>query len=151
MYIIVLDQKKNNIANNIFSWYYLIEGGVESGKYEKDICTLGLALWKKYIDVGRDIFRENPYFNFIAGYTLSLHGFYLDIEYKTNYRNDWEMFMRKCKNISDGLPISLLAENFLLNNNRKKYIKHTVDVSSIRQLFSNGSLLDNYFRELYCT
>ena len=35
-----------------FSWYYLIEGGVDSGRYENDDCKKALVLWKKYLDIG---------------------------------------------------------------------------------------------------
>lgn len=64
-----------------FSWFYLIEGPVVSKKYANDQNTMALNIWKKYIDIGTPEAYEDPFFNFIAGYTLSLHGYYINEEY----------------------------------------------------------------------
>ena len=94
-----------------FSWFYLIEGPVVSKKYANDQNTMALNIWKKYIDIGTLEAYEDPFFNFIAGYTLSLHGYYINEEYEKK----GNLFIKNCINLSNNVLLQQLAENFLNN------------------------------------
>ena len=58
-----------------FSWFYEIEGPHESKLHADDPNRSALGVWKKYLDLGERKAGKDPLFLFIAGYTLSLHGF----------------------------------------------------------------------------
>ena len=94
-----------------FSWFYLIEGPVVSKKYANDQNTMALNIWKKYIDIGTLEAYEDPFFNFIAGYTLSLHVYYINEEYEKK----GNLFIKNCINLSNNVLLQQLAENFLNN------------------------------------
>ncbi len=143
---IYLSTKSLQSINSLigFSWYYLIEGGVESGKYEKDDCKSALTLWKKYIDIGQKIFHEDPYFNFIAGYTLSLHGFYIE----QAYENKGIPLLKKSLFLSQSLLFNQLLKHILENKKTKKYVP-LKNANSICDIFFDGeSLLEKYFCEI---
>lgn len=127
-----------------FSWYYFIEGGVESQKYSKDCCERGLMTWKKYIDIGIQEYYNDPSFNFICGYTLFLHGFFINVEYEKMGM----MFMKNCLKLSNG-TIKLLANYFLKNTSKRKYVVLENNVEICEDLFDGNSLLERYFFEIY--
>ena len=95
------------------------------------------------------IVNGNAVFDYIAGYTLSLHGIYLDAVYGGEYEKKGNILMKKCLLISNGILVGQLAENFLLNEKAKKYIHIENGEILCDQLFNKGSLLDSYFREIY--
>lgn len=91
-------EKLNSLVG--FAWYYLIEGPIESGKYSKDENYSAINVWKKYIDVGLERYIDTPSFCFIAGYSILMHGFYLE-EYKINYQQIGLNLLKKVKNSTD--------------------------------------------------
>lgn len=131
-----------------YAWYFCDEGdvNVQPKQYNYEFY---LQTWKKYIDIGIEQYTGNAAFDFIAGYTLSLSGIYLDAFYGVNYEKKGIILMEKCLQISNGTLIGQLAENFLLNEKSKKYIYMENCKSICDQLFDKGSLLDSYFREIY--
>lgn len=132
-----------------FSWYYLVEGPLESGKFANDKCTLGLIYWKKYIDIGLCRYNSNSSFNFIAGYTLYLHGFLIDKKFDSNYENLSIELMKKCSNQIDKSNINKVALQFLQALKKKKYTFIKISKDILQDLFSGGSLLEKYFIEIY--
>lgn len=128
-----------------FSWLYLTEGPVISQKFEDDPSVLPLAVWKKYIDFGILTASSNPYFNFIAGYTLSLSGLYISSEYESMGTT----LMMKCSHLAGDKPLKELADYFLINEESTKYIPLTNGKAICQKLFGGKSLLDRYFSELY--
>lgn len=135
-----------------FSWYYFVEGGVESHKYlDDDKNNEAIIIWKKYIRVGKDAFSEDPYFNFIAGYTIGLHGFFINESIDSG-----DVLMNKCISLSSDTYLKQLAEFWLeLKARRIKknggLPKPVKGKEICEHLFSGGSLLEKYFNELYCT
>ncbi len=136
-----------DIVNSLvgFSWYYLIEGPIDSGKYEKDENENALSVWEKYINIGTQIAKDNQYFYFIAGYTLSLSGFIISPDYEIKGR----LFMEKCYNIATDLSLKIVAHNFLKNENSKKYIPLENGRDICKKIFGGDSLLEKYFREIW--
>lgn len=130
-----------------FSWFYLIEGPVVSKKYANDQNTMALNIWKKYIDIGTLEAYEDPFFNFIAGYTLSLHGYYINEEYEKK----GTLFIKNYINLSNNVLLQQLAENFLNNEHSKKYIPVKNGKEICMQFFNGNSLLDEYFYEIYAS
>ena len=128
-----------------FSWLYLIEGPVVSKMYANDQNTMALKTWKKYVDIGVLAANEDPFFNFIAGYTLSLHGYYIDEEYEKK----GNQFIKNCINLSNNVLLQQLAENFLYNEHSKKYMPVKNGKEICMQFFNGNSLLDKYFYEIY--
>lgn len=63
------------------AWYYCIEGNVNQTPIDYD-WRLYLYKWKQYIDLGSEKFNDSEKFCYIAGYTLSLHGFYISESYE---------------------------------------------------------------------
>lgn len=142
-----LRDKSTSILNSLigFSWYYLIEGSVNSKKYADDPNVLALKVWKKYIDIGEHESHDDPYFNFIAGYTLSLHGFYISSEYEKK----GFVFMNSCLKPSNDSMLRQLADNFLANEKSTKYKPLEGGKQICSKFFCGDSLLDSYFNELY--
>ena len=106
---------------------------------------MALDAWKKYIDAGILEAPGDSFFCFIAGYTLSLHGFYINEEYEKK----GNQLVQACLNSTDDALLRQLAENFLMNEHSKHYI-HVKDGKSICERFFNGkSLLDRYFNQIY--
>ncbi len=128
-----------------FSWFYLIEGPVVSKKYSSDQNVMALSIWKKYIDIGVAEMSKDPFFNFIAGYTLSLHGYYINEEYEKKGHE----FMVNCVELSRNTLLYELANNFLKNEHSGKYVPVNNGKEICLQLFNGDSLVDNYFNEIY--
>ena len=136
-----------DILNSLvgFSWYYLIEGPIDSRKFEHDKNEDALFIWKKYIDIGSRIAFQNQFFNFISGYTLSLHGFLINSEYE----KQGILFMKRCFNMEDNALLKQLALHFLKNEKAKKYIPLMNGRELCKELFNGTSLLEKYFNEIY--
>ena len=128
-----------------FSWFYAIEGPHESKLHEDDPNRSALGIWKKYLDLGERKASMDPLFLFIAGYTLSLHGFLLGDPYEERGAK----LMRSCLALSRDVFLRQLAENFLLNEHTKKYVAVQNGKAICEQLFCGSSLLDRYFWEIY--
>lgn len=127
-----------------FSWYYLIEGPFDSGTYNPDMCKSGLHIWGKYLNLGFEQLSENPYFNFIAGYTLLLHGFYIDAVLKKTGAN----LIEKCQKLA--APSLRAIADCILKNERAKNSNPLKNSRQIcEELFGGGCLLDKYFFELF--
>lgn len=65
----------SNVLNSLigFSWYYLIEGPLDSGRYEKEDTSFALSTWKQYIDKVIDSDVYDSFTLYICAYTLSLN------------------------------------------------------------------------------
>ena len=144
------DNSKVELLNSLigYSWYFYVEGNVNVVPLQYTPEKY-IRIWKNYIEIGLNHFSNDPYFNFIAGYTLSLHGFYLDVKYGCDYEKKGILLMEKCSQVASGLPIKQLADNFLDNERSKKYIPIKNSQEVCRRLFTQGSLLDDYFNEIY--
>lgn len=142
-----IERKESKIINALvgFSWFYLIEGPIVSKKFEDDQNRMALNTWKKYIDLGIIESSEDPFFNFIAGYTLSLHGFYISEEYEKK----GNQFVKTCLKLTKNTLLQQLAENFLINeySNQYKPLKNGKEICE--QFFNSESLLDKYFYEIF--
>lgn len=141
------EQKQIDVLASLigFSWFYLVEGPVVSKRYAYDSNTSALKIWKDYLDIGITAEEKNPIINFIAGYTLSLHGFYISEEYERK----GPLVMQKCYDMSENLMLKDLAENFLNNNKSAEYIPLERGDEICACFFNGSSLLDNYFNEIY--
>lgn len=128
-----------------FSWFYLIEGPIVSKKYSKDPNSSALRVWKKYLDLGAKVASENPFFCFISGYTLSLHGFYLSEEYERKGM----MYMENCLRLSEDTMLYELAHNFIENEAAIHYTPLKNGHTICKKLFRNDSLLERYFHEMF--
>lgn len=130
-----------------FAWYYLIEGPVDSGKYGKDENSKALYIWKKYLNLGFEQYLNVPTFCFIAGYSLLLHGFYIE-EYKTNYEQVGLRMLNNAINSTDN-NLKEVANTVTLSQKQKKYMKPKVRREVLEQIFCGESLIERYFKELY--
>lgn len=129
------------------AWYYYVEGPNLQRGYGDNSGIL--HYWKKYVDLGFKLYKNDPYFNYIAGYTLSLHGFFLDIEYGEQLEQKGVNLMQKCFYLSKGLLINKLAENFLKNEKSKKYLPLKDSETICSKLFNGESLINHYFHQIY--
>lgn len=129
-----------------FSWYYLIEGPVESKKYGNDENSIALEYWNKYSKLAFEKYVNNHSTCFILGYTLLLHGFLLQ-----QYKNNCEIIGLSLINEaskSNNIYIQELAEHIIYLDKSKK-IRVLVNYDKIcNELFNNGSLIENYFKEI---
>lgn len=130
-----------------FAWYYLIEGPIDSKKYEKDENIIVLDIWKKYIGVGIKQCLNNPGFCFIGGYSLLMHGFYLE-EYKTNHQQVGLDLLKKLNNSTDD-NLKEIVNIIFEYQKQKKYKPLKVKHEVLEQIFHGDSLLEEYFKELY--
>ncbi len=138
-----------SILNSLvgFAWFYYIkvkENNQSDTRQGEDI----MRVWKKYVDYGIDTML-NPYFAFIAGYTLTLHGFYLDDKFQGEYQIKGEMLIYKCLDLAEGTRLKKFASHFLKMNNVKKYVPLKADNKILQKLFGSESLLGQYFIKLY--
>ena len=131
-----------------FAWYYLIEGPVDSKKYEKDENVIALDIWEKYLRIGVEQYLNVPSFCFISGYSLLLHGFLIE-EYKSNYKQ-FGLDLLKKANKSTDCCLKEIVNLVLEYQKQKKYKSLTVKREVLQQLFPGESLLEKYFKELYC-
>lgn len=130
-----------------FAWYYLIEGPIDSKKYEKDENIVAIDIWKKYIDVGLEQYPNNSGFCFIAGYSILMHGFYLD-EYKMNYQQVGIELLNKAIHSADK-NLQEVVNVILKHSKQRKYKPLKVKYEVLEQIFHGDSLLEEYFKELY--
>ncbi|GEM_PF-4299212 len=138
-------EKLNSLVG--FAWYYLIEGPIDSGKYDKDENNIALDIWKNYLSVGFGQYLNVPSFCFIAGYSILMHGFYIE-EYKDNYEQVGLDLLQKVNNsITDNLKeiVNIIFEY----QKQKKYKPLKVKHEVLEQIFHGDSLLEEYFKELY--
>lgn len=127
-----------------FSWYYFVEGGCISGNRNEDD-NGELECWKKYINIGINEFSNIDTINFISGYTLSLHGFFIS----TKYENLGIDLIKNCFNLTHNSCLKALSDNFLNNYYKKRIHKLAHPLLVLNQLFFGESLLDQYFKEIY--
>ena len=130
-----------------FAWYYLIEGPVVSKKYGKDENIIAIDIWEKYIDVGFEQYSNNFGFCFIAGYSLLMHGFYIE-KYKYNYKQIGLDLLKKANSCTaDNLKeiVNIIFEY----QKQKKYKPLKVKCEVLEQIFHGDSLLEKYFEEVY--
>ncbi len=138
-------EKTNSLVG--FAWYYLIEGPIYSGKYDKDENSIALEIWKRYLKIGFKMFHNEPSFNFIAGYSLMMHGFYIE-EYKNNYEQIGLDMLNKVKNSADQ-NLKEVVNIIFEYQKQKKYKPLKIKQEVIKQIFGGDSLLEKYFIELY--
>ena len=72
----------------------------------------------------------NPIFDFIAGYSLSLHGIFLDSVFGGKYEKEGIRLIKSCLELSK--DISLGNSTIIC-----------------KELFNSDSILDKYFLEIY--
>lgn len=139
--------KEGSVRNSLvgFSWLYAVEGATMSRAFEYSEQETYINIWRKYIDIGESEAGNDPTFCFIAGYTLSMHGFLIDESYETKGRT----FMKKCVELASGSLLQRVAINFILNEANAQYVPLTEGKSICTQLFAGESLLDAYFTEMY--
>ena len=127
------------------SWYYFIEGNINQSPIEYNPEKF-LCKWKKYIDIGLNEFNENPTFCLIAGYTLMLHGFFID----PSYEKVGIKLLENCSKSHADLNLIQLSKYWLFNYNAKKYkLDKKIDLNKVcDNLFNSKTLLDKYFREI---
>ena len=138
-------EKLNSLVG--FSWYYLIEGPIDSGKYDKDENLIALDIWKKYLSLGFIDYSNDPHFCFIAGYSILMHGFYIE-EYKNNYEQVGVNLLN-CAKVFNEPKLKEVVNIILEYQEQKKYKIIKVKQETLNMLFSNDSLLENYFKKLY--
>ena len=131
-----------------FSWYYFIEGDVAQNPIDYD-STKFFNIWKKYIDIGLNNFSEKPEFCLIAGYTLMLHGFYIDIAYE----RIGVQLLEKCLKLGTNDDLIELSKYWLYNHNSRKYkVDKKINLNKIcNNLFNSNTFLDKYFNEILKT
>jgi len=132
-----------------FSWFYILEGPVESRKFERDECKLGLKLWKKYIDIGLKDFQSSANFNFIAGYTLNLSGVLIDKNFDCNYESLGINLIHKCFELSNETTLTKLSSHFIRMQNTTRYKQLIIKKEDLIKVFGDQSLLGKYFCEMY--
>ena len=81
---------------------------------------------------------------FIAGYTLSIDGYFLG----TKYEKMGTLLMAKCAEISNSLHLQKLANHFLINQHAHEALPITARNLIVAQLFAGDSLVEKYFREV---
>lgn len=138
-------EKLNSLVG--FSWYYLIEGPIDSGKYEKDENYIALDVWKKYLCIGFKEYFNDPRFCFIAGYSLLLDGFYIE-EYRNNYELVGIELLNEASN-SSAYNLRKIVSIILEYQKQKKYKPLKIEQGVLDQIFCGESLLEKYFKELY--
>lgn len=126
------------------TWFYFIEGNINQSPIDYD-WEFYQNKWKQYIDVGWENFNDYEKFCYIAGYTLSLHGFYIN----ENYEQIGLTFMKKCFEISTTKEIKVLAEYFIQNAIKRKKLNQSAINEACQNLFPTDSILDSYFKEIY--
>lgn len=144
-----LAEKNISMLNALvgYSWLYLVEGPIISGRYENDDKNLPLEYWKKYMDVGKTVAFDNSCFNFIAGYSLVFNGEYWEpMPVRYGY-----FLMEKCASTTDNPMLKKLAQHIIDNAASKKYIFLEDGDAVCKCLFNGHSLLDKYFCEVYRT
>ena len=142
-----LQRKECSVLNALvgYSWLYFTEGPIISGEYENDANSVSLEYWIKYLGIGKNVADDNPYFNFVAGYTLFFSEDYLD----SRDQNNGKFLMEKCASMTDDLMLKKLAHNFIQNINSKKHVLLKDGNAICAHLFSGNSLLEQYFCEIY--
>ena len=140
------DSPQVNILNYLigFAWYATVEGPFYKSGFGIEESDISISFWKKYIDIGEKKYKENPYYNFISGYTLAMDGFFIS-EY---YEQKGLFFIKKCIETSKDLPIKKLAENFLLNMG-KKHVPLVDGKRICDKLFDKETLLGEYFISIF--
>lgn len=138
-------EKLNSLVG--FAWYYLIEGPIDSNKYEKDENVIAIDIWKKYIAIGLEQYPNNPGFCFITGYSILMYGFYLE-EYKINYQEVGLDFLKEVNNYATDNLKEIVNVVFEYQK-QKKYKPLKVKHEVLEQVFHGESLLEEYFKELY--
>ena len=138
-------EKLNSLVG--FSWYYLVEGPIDSGKYENDENSVALDVWKKYLGIGFREYFNDPRFCFIAGYSLLLHGLYIE-EFRNNHELVAIEFLTKASN-SNACNLKAVISVILEYQKHKKYKPIKIRQEILSQIFPGESLLEKYFREIY--
>ena len=131
-----------------YSWFFSIEGNVNVSPKQYNYQTY-LNIWKKYIDIGIKQFMTNPIFDFIAGYSLSLHGIFLDSVFGGKYEKEGIRLIKSCLELSKDNSLGKVAENFLLNEKSRKHVSLGNSTIICKELFNSDSILDKYFLEIY--
>lgn len=137
----------SNVLNSLigFSWYYLIEGPLDSGRYEKEDTSFALSTWKQYIDKVIDSDVYDSFTLYICAYTLSLHGIYLGLRYEKIGLSLMKKAAARCADEN----LSVLINAFLTLERQKKYKPVTISQEILNSLFDVRSLLGKYFFDIY--
>lgn len=152
-YLDLLYVKKHSeqIAATIvgFAWYYFIDGAVESKSYNLESCQIGLDYWKKYLDIGFKEFYDDPSFCFIAGYTLALHGFFIDGGTNADQEELGYSLIKKCQQTTDNDTLKDVSACFLKRRWVKKIVSSGLKEDRLKLLFDTDSLIDKYFIRIF--
>lgn len=147
--------KSTTILNSLvgFSWYYYFVGPLVSQKYADDPNDKALEIWKKYLDIGEQEVGANLFFNFIAGYTLSLHGFLISAEYEKK----GSAYLRSLMTLAEGTQFQAIAQHAYdtskrtRKKHRKAERKKQLENRRVicKEFFWGKSLLDIYLTEIF--
>ncbi len=130
-----------------FSWYYLIEGPIESKKYNDDDNAMAFDCWHKYVFEAIDKYINDDSVCFILGYTLLLHGYLLP-EYHCNNESIGILLIKKASE-SNNKHIKAVS-NHVLKVHDSEHIQMLNDGYTIcKELFGRGFLLADYFCEIF--
>ena len=132
-----------------FAWYYFIEGAVESKSYNLESCQIGLDYWKKYLDIGFKEFYDSPFFCFIAGYTLALHGFFIEGEAHVDQEERGYSLMKKCLKTANDDILKEVSDCFLKRRNATNIGSFGLKEDRLKLLFDTDSLIDKYFIRIF--
>lgn len=126
------------------SWYYLVEGSVNQDPVDYDWRKF-LAKWKEYADLSLKEYFDNEYVCFILGYTLYLHGIYIDV----NYEEKGKELIERCHKISTTKEIKILSDYLYLESKERKKINQYDMNEACYKLFPTTSILDSYFKMIF--
>ncbi|GHU98709.1 hypothetical protein FACS1894211_02890 [Clostridia bacterium] len=122
------------------SWYYAIEGNVNQNPANYDQLFF-LSKWREYIAIGIKDYFGSFEFCLLAGYTLSLHGFYL----LGHMDAVGQALISKSKTLATKEEERLLSSFF---ENRKGFKEKEKLLQLKEKLFSGEVLINRYFNEI---
>lgn len=139
--------KTTQVLNSLiaFSWYYLIEGPIDSRLYEKEDTSFAYTIWKKYIDNVISSKKVDASTLYVCGYTLSLHGMILGAEYEGIGSSLMKDALKKC----DDSNLKELINAFIEMEKQRKYKPIKISNETLLKLFDSHSLVGKYFVDLY--
>lgn len=139
--------KTTDLLNSLitFSWYYYIDGPIDSGKYGEDDTKFPLKIWKKYVNYVINSNYCEPSTLYFCGYTLSLHGFLIGKEMEIIGKRLINNALACCNEEK----LKELIEAFKIMDCQKKYKPVKISKDTLLSLFDNESMVGKYFIDLY--
>lgn len=141
-------QKKSiDLLNSliIFSWYYTIEGPIDSKKYGTEDTSFSFEIWRKYVEIIVNSECCDPSTLYFCAYSLSLHGFLLGSDMESVGAKMIESALNCCKDEK----LKELIVVFQTMSNQKKYKPLKVKKEILTSIFNEESMVGQYFIEMY--